>query len=307
MVLQKGALKNSLHIQKLLPWKVEHPETGPGLHVPSKDSNLVTEPCQGTVVWDHKHLVHMNQELTEALQPYNRPMDQHIVQAKELKGTALNKMDVQMLAWIRQSVEDDGIYKLYQICTAPFSNSRSILSHLVVMDIHKYLVARCSMIHPHVLDGETCRMHQTYRCLFLNNTGKEALLVALGKLLLLRFLQLLQPSYYDLEGDYICTCYHIHMSQFSYSKHNPPFQVALDKTLLFRPTTPTASSILQVPFQAPAVSIQIVGYDPSVTRFFPCSVRTAPFLFRFSSSYLQELKTISMESTQNHETKHSSD
>lgn len=75
----------------------------------------------------------MNQVLTGALQPYSRPMDQHIVQAKELKETALlNKMDVQMLARIRQSVEDDGIYKLYQICTAPFSNSRSILFHPVL-------------------------------------------------------------------------------------------------------------------------------------------------------------------------------
>lgn len=272
-VLQKGALKNSLHIQK----QVEHPETGPGLHVPSKDSNWVKEPCQGRVIWDHKHQVCKNREPMEALQPYR-----HLPGIVQVKVTAqLNKMDVQMLmlAWIRQLVEDDGIYKLYQICTAPFSNSRSILSLLVVMGIHKYLVARYLMIHPHVLDGETCRMHRTYRCLFLNNTGMEALLVALGKLPLLRFLQLLQPSYYDLEGDYICTCYRIHMSRFSYSKHNPPFQVAPDKILhLFLPTTPTASSILQVPSPSPAVSIRVVGYDPSVTRFSPCSVRTVPFI-----------------------------
>jgi len=36
-----------------------------------------------------------------------------------------------MLAMTCQQVEDDGIYKIYQICTAPFSNSRSILSHPV--------------------------------------------------------------------------------------------------------------------------------------------------------------------------------
>jgi len=30
-----------------------------------------------------------------------------------------------------QLFEDDGIYKLNQICTAPFSNNRSILSHPV--------------------------------------------------------------------------------------------------------------------------------------------------------------------------------
>lgn len=238
------------------------------------------------------------------LQPDNHLLGPPQTVVVRVKLTAQsNKMDVQMpmLTWIRQWVEDDGIYKLYQICTAPFSNSRSILSLLVVTDIHKYLVARCLMIHLHVLDGETCRMHQTYRCLFLNNTGMEALLAALGKLLpLLRFLQLLQPSYYDLEDDYICTCYHIHMSQFSYSKHNPPFQVAPDKTLLlFHPTTPTASSILRVPSPSPVVSIRVVGYDPSVTRFSPCSVRTAPFYFRFSSSYLQQLTKISTESTHN--------
>lgn len=41
----------------------------------------------------------------------------------------MDKTEVQMPAMMCQLVEDDGIYKLYQICTAPFSNSRSILSH----------------------------------------------------------------------------------------------------------------------------------------------------------------------------------
>lgn len=125
-----------------------------------------------------------------------------------MKETApADKTEVQMLALRYQLVGDDGIYKLYQICTAPFSNSRSNLSHpvkkthdsiivnsrfhdLVILDcmqarmgmrrrevkpvvtgIHKYLVELGSRIHHHVLDGEICRTHQIYMSQFSNNTA----------------------------------------------------------------------------------------------------------------------------------------
>lgn len=69
-------------------------------------------------------------------------MPPHTVQPLELKETApADKIEVQMPALMYQLVEDDGIYKLYQICTAPFSNSRSILSHPVVTNTCKPIVA----------------------------------------------------------------------------------------------------------------------------------------------------------------------
>ena len=78
---------------------------------------------------DHKHQAHKNRLILEALRLYSWLMHNNIAQ-KELKETALlDKTDVQLLAMIFQLVEDDGIYKYYQICTAPFSNNRSILSH----------------------------------------------------------------------------------------------------------------------------------------------------------------------------------
>lgn len=43
----------------------------------------------------------------------------------------VDKIEVQMLAMTCLQVEDGGIYKLRQICTAPFSNSRSTHSHPV--------------------------------------------------------------------------------------------------------------------------------------------------------------------------------
>lgn len=68
-------------------------------------------------------------------------MPQHTVPALELKETApADKTEVQMLALMSQVFEDDGIYMLYQICTAPFSNSRSTLSHPVDADRHNPIV-----------------------------------------------------------------------------------------------------------------------------------------------------------------------
>jgi hypothetical protein len=118
----------------------------------------------------------------------------------------VDKTEVQTLALRCQLVEDDGIYKLYQICSAPFSNNRSNLSHPVetktgysivlhsrfhdilildcvcmgsrrrevkpvVMDIHKYLVELGLRIHLHLLDGEICRTQQIYMSQFSNNTA----------------------------------------------------------------------------------------------------------------------------------------
>jgi len=55
-----------------------------------------------------------------------------LARAQEQMETApSDKIEVQVLALTYQQVEDDGIYKLSQICTAPFSNNRSILSHPV--------------------------------------------------------------------------------------------------------------------------------------------------------------------------------
>lgn len=51
-----------------------------------------------------------------------------------VRTAQLDNMDVQMPALIYQAAEDDEIYMLNQICTAPFSNSRSILSHPVWKD-----------------------------------------------------------------------------------------------------------------------------------------------------------------------------
>lgn len=92
----------------------------------------------------------------------------------------MDKTEVQTLALRCQLVEDDGIYKLDQICSAPFSNNRSILSHPVVTGIHKYLVELGSRIHLHLLDGEICRTRQIYTSQFSNNTDMQVPLVAPG-------------------------------------------------------------------------------------------------------------------------------
>lgn len=49
-------------------------------------------------------------------------------------AATMDKTEVQMQVAVvlqqeQEQAEDDEIYRLYQICTAPFSNSRSILSH----------------------------------------------------------------------------------------------------------------------------------------------------------------------------------
>lgn len=48
-------------------------------------------------------------------------------------AATMDKTEVQMLVAVvlqqQEQAEDDEIYRLFQICTAPFSNSRSILSH----------------------------------------------------------------------------------------------------------------------------------------------------------------------------------
>lgn len=51
----------------------------------------------------------------------------YIPQEEQEETAQSDKMDVQALALIFQQVEGDGIYMLYQICIAPFSNNRSIL------------------------------------------------------------------------------------------------------------------------------------------------------------------------------------
>lgn len=53
-------------------------------------------------------------------------MSCYIPQEKQEETALSDKMDVQMLALIYQQVEGDGIYMLYQICNAPFSNNRCI-------------------------------------------------------------------------------------------------------------------------------------------------------------------------------------
>jgi hypothetical protein len=103
------------------------------------------------------------------------------VQAEEQLGTApVDKIEVQMLAMTCQQVEDGGIYKLRQICTAPFSNNRSTHSHPVVMGIHKYLVELGLNIPLHFWDGGIYRTRQIYRFQFLNNTDMEVPRAVLG-------------------------------------------------------------------------------------------------------------------------------
>lgn len=129
----------------------------------------------------------------------------YILQEEQEEKAMLDKMDVQSLALIPQHGQDDGIYMLYQICIAPFSNNRSILfppvaidevqeilDNLIgrkhkrihtwydatdqlpdVMGIHKHLVIYCSTIHLSFLDGGTCMMHQIYRLLFLDSTANR--------------------------------------------------------------------------------------------------------------------------------------
>ncbi|GMP99999.1 hypothetical protein CsSME_00047261 [Camellia sinensis var. sinensis] len=81
----------------------------------------------------------MSQAMVEAFQSYSWERLPHMDQMKELmmKTAPLDKIDVQALALTSHLVEDDQIYRLHQICIAPFSNSRSILSHPVTTETNK--------------------------------------------------------------------------------------------------------------------------------------------------------------------------
>lgn len=81
---------------------------------------------------DRKPLAHMNQVIVEAWPPSNQWIAPQIVLAWEQKETApMDKIEVQRLVLLFQQVAGGGIYRLNQICIAPFSNSRSIHSHPV--------------------------------------------------------------------------------------------------------------------------------------------------------------------------------
>lgn len=76
----------------------------------------------------------MSQATKEALRPCSWLLCYHIAQKKEKETASSDKMDVQMLRQMYHLVEDDRIYRLYQICIAPFSNNRSTLSRPVAKD-----------------------------------------------------------------------------------------------------------------------------------------------------------------------------
>ena len=112
------------------------------MHLPGKDSNQKKGPSQEEAAWDCKPLGYLNLEQEQDLQQANSQQPLHIVEMKEQKETVLGdkmlehaqgpaqaKVQELVMAVACQLVVDDGIYKLHQICSSPFSHSTSNLFH----------------------------------------------------------------------------------------------------------------------------------------------------------------------------------
>ena len=90
----------------------------------------------------------MSQVMVEASRSDSQMIFPYIDRLMVLMKVALSdKMDVQTPPLTCHPIGDDGIYRLYQIYTAPFSNSRSILSHPVTIEARKATSLFFSRIH----------------------------------------------------------------------------------------------------------------------------------------------------------------
>lgn len=80
-----------------------------------------------------------------------------------METAPVDKIEVQMLAMKCQQVEDGGIYKLRQICTAPFSNNRSTHSRPVLDKMHGLSLTICKIICKLQTEEEKKKKSQTGR------------------------------------------------------------------------------------------------------------------------------------------------
>lgn len=257
-----------LHIKNLPQQQVEHQEIK-DLEAQSMNSNLAWAQLQEKGAQDRKSQEHKNQAQEEALSPYSLKMTLLLAQAQEQMETApSDKIEVQVPALTYQQVEDDGIYKLSQICTAPFLNNRSILSHPVVMGILDNLVAHWSVTHRHFLDGGTCKWPQIYKFRSLNNTDTQAPLDVLGTLLQPSS-QPLQPQH-DHEDGCNGNGYQTHITQCAYNTYNQKLR-AVPGTI---PGPTNSASTWTLRAQFPPIQVA----DPTQTHLDPNSGRTTPFL-----------------------------